>query len=52
MIWKLNAWGIGGTQSARPRAFEPSGAFGRNQAVIAPGTGLGEAGLYWDGGPA
>ena len=26
-----------------------SGTITGNQAVIAPGTGLGEAGLFWDG---
>jgi len=46
---EANAWGIGGLnpQDLVPlNRVEPSVG---NQAVIAPGTGLGEAGLYWDG---
>lgn len=48
---EANAWGIGalGQQDLvslnRGGSAEATG----NQAVIAPGTGLGEAGLYWDG---
>ena len=29
--------------------YEPENLLGGNLALIAPGTGLGEAGLYWDG---
>jgi glucokinase len=56
---EANAWGIGalGPQDLIPlNRVEPSSgnqAVGNpavgNQAVIAPGTGLGEAGLFWDG---
>ena len=55
---EANAWGIGGlkgddlvrlnqlgTNSAAPTPAPPIG----NQAVVSAGTGLGEAGLYWDG---
>ena len=47
---EANAWGIGalGQQdfvSLNRGSDQASG----NQAVIAPGTGLGQAGLYWDG---
>jgi glucokinase len=46
---EANAWGIGGLS---PQDLIPlnrvAGAVG-NQAVIAPGTGLGEAGLFWNG---
>jgi glucokinase len=47
---EANAWGIG---ALTPDDLVPlnrvSGAALGNQAVIAPGTGLGEAGLFWDG---
>ncbi len=47
---EANAWGIGGLGAGDlvplNRVSEP--AVG-NQAVVAPGTGLGEAGLFWDG---
>jgi glucokinase len=46
---EASAWGIGalGSQDLVPlNQVAPS--FG-NQAVIAPGTGLGEAGLFWNG---
>ena len=46
---EASAWGIG---ALNPQDLTPlnqvSLAIG-NQAVIAPGTGLGEAGLFWDG---
>jgi glucokinase len=48
---EANAWGIGALEANdlvplhRISGRQPTG----NQAVIAPGTGLGEAGLYWDG---
>jgi len=47
---EANAWGIGALAAGdlhtlNPATVPPVG----NQAVIAPGTGLGEAGLYWDG---
>jgi glucokinase len=47
---EASAWGIGALADSDlvtlNRVTEP--AIG-NQAVIAPGTGLGEAGLFWDG---
>jgi glucokinase len=47
---EANAWGIGGLA---PSDLVPLNGISRtpvgNQAVIAPGTGLGEAGLFWDG---
>jgi glucokinase len=46
---EAGAWGIGGLT---PQDMVPLNQVGRstgNQAVIAPGTGLGEAGLYWNG---
>jgi glucokinase len=46
---EANAWGIGGLapEDLTPLNRVPSAA--GNQAVIAPGTGLGEAGLFWNG---
>jgi glucokinase len=47
---EASAWGIGALE---PTDLVPlnhvSGPAVGNQAVIAPGTGLGEAGLFWDG---
>jgi len=44
------AWGIGALDAADLVALNHvSGPAVGNQAVIAPGTGLGEAGLFWDG---
>jgi glucokinase len=47
---EANAWGIGGLA---PSDLVPLNCISPtpvgNQAVIAPGTGLGEAGLFWDG---
>jgi len=44
------AWGIGALTAADLVALNrESGSAVGNQAVIAPGTGLGEAGLFWDG---
>jgi len=47
---EAGAWGIGALE---PGDLVPlnkvSGPVIGNQAVIAPGTGLGEAGLFWDG---
>jgi glucokinase len=47
---EANAWGIGALD---PGDLVPlnnvSGPTVGNQAVISPGTGLGEAGLFWDG---
>jgi len=47
---EANAWGIGGlgVHDLVP-LNEVSGPAIGNQAVVAPGTGLGEAGLFWDG---
>jgi glucokinase len=44
------AWGIGAlTAGDRVPLNRVPGPVTGNQAVIAPGTGLGEAGLFWDG---
>ena len=44
------AWGIGALGQADLVALnDVSGPVTGNQAVVAPGTGLGEAGLFWDG---
>jgi glucokinase len=47
---EASAWGIGalGAEDLVP-LNKISGPISGNQAVIAPGTGLGEAGLFWDG---
>jgi glucokinase len=47
---EASAWGIGGLDDGDlvPLNHVSDTAVG-NQAVIAPGTGLGEAGLFWDG---
>ena len=47
---EANAWGIGALSSADLVCLnQGSTTAAGNQAVIAPGTGLGEAGLFWDG---
>jgi glucokinase len=47
---EASAWGIGALETTDLVALNPvSGPAVGNQAVIAPGTGLGEAGLFWDG---
>ena len=47
---EASAWGIGGLAASDLVALNRvSGATVGNQAVVAPGTGLGEAGLFWDG---
>ena len=47
---EANAWGIGALAAGDLVALNHiSGRAVGNQAVIAPGTGLGEAGLFWDG---
>jgi glucokinase len=44
------AWGIGALGDADLVVLnQGSGSARGNQAVVAPGTGLGEAGLFWDG---
>jgi glucokinase len=44
------AWGIGALGPGDLVALnQVSGPVTGNQAVVAPGTGLGEAGLFWDG---
>jgi glucokinase len=44
------AWGIGALGPADLVSLnQVSGPVAGNQAVVAPGTGLGEAGLFWDG---
>jgi glucokinase len=47
---EASAWGIGALSSGDLVSLNsvPGPVVG-NQAVIAPGTGLGEAGLFWDG---
>jgi len=47
---EANAWGIGALSANDLVTLNQGGspAIG-NQAVISPGTGLGEAGLFWDG---
>jgi glucokinase len=46
---EANAWGIGGLSPNDLIPLNRVPPSVGNQAVIAPGTGLGEAGLYWDG---
>jgi glucokinase len=46
---EANAWGIGALSSEDVIPLNRVGPATGNQAVIAPGTGLGEAGLYWNG---
>jgi glucokinase len=47
---EASAWGIGAlTTGDFVSLNRVSGPVSGNQAVIAPGTGLGEAGLFWDG---
>ncbi len=47
---EASAWGIGALAEADLVPLNRvSGTVVGNQAVIAPGTGLGEAGLFWDG---
>lgn len=47
---EASAWGVGALeQSDLVPLNQISGKVVGNQAVIAPGTGLGEAGLFWDG---
>ena len=47
---EATAWGLGALSASELAELLPGapGAAG-NAAVIAAGTGLGEAGLYWDG---
>jgi glucokinase len=46
---EASAWGIGALSSQDMIPLNRVGPSVGNQAVIAPGTGLGEAGLYWNG---
>jgi len=47
---EASAWGIGGLAASDLVPLNHvNGPVSGNQAVIAPGTGLGEAGLFWDG---
>ena len=47
---EASAWGIGALAASDLVALNKvTGPVSGNQAVIAPGTGLGEAGLFWDG---
>ena len=46
---EANAWGIGGLGQQDLVSLNQVPPSTGNQAVIAPGTGLGQAGLYWNG---
>ena len=46
---EANAWGIGALGPQDLIALDRVAPAAGNQAVIAPGTGLGEAGLFWNG---
>jgi len=46
---EASAWGIGALSEADLVPLNGVSGTTGNQAVIAPGTGLGEAGLFWDG---
>jgi glucokinase len=46
---EATAWGIGALGPQDFTSLHSGAGTEGNQAVIAPGTGLGEAGLYWDG---
>jgi len=47
---EASAWGIGAlSENDQVPLNRVSGPATGNQAVIAPGTGLGEAGMFWDG---
>jgi len=46
---EANAWGIGALSPQDLIALNRVAPSTGNQAVIAPGTGLGEAGLFWNG---
>src|SRR3954465_3243837 len=47
---EASAWGIGALSKGDLVTLNVGGAtIAGNQAVVAPGTGLGEAGLFWDG---
>ena len=46
---EANAWGIGALGAEDMVALNRVAPAVGNQAVIAPGTGLGEAGLFWNG---
>jgi glucokinase len=47
---EASAWGIGALGIEDLVTLNPgAGSVAGNQAVVAPGTGVGEAGLFWDG---
>lgn len=46
---EANAWGIPALASKDLVSLNQAAASSGNQAVISAGTGLGEAGMYWDG---
>jgi glucokinase len=47
---EASAWGIGALGMEDLVTLNPgAGSVAGNQAVVAPGTGLGQAGLFWDG---
>src|SRR5436190_10158022 len=46
---EATGWGVGALSASDVVSLNHITGAGGNQAVIAAGTGLGEAGLYWDG---
>ena len=46
---EATGWGVGALAPEHLVSLNHVSSIGGNQAVIAAGTGLGEAGLYWDG---
>jgi glucokinase len=46
---EATAWGIGALSPSDLTSLNRVSSAVGNQAVVAPGTGLGEAGLFWDG---
>jgi len=46
---EASAWGVGGLASQDLTPLNSVAQSVGNQAVIAPGTGLGEAGMFWNG---
>jgi len=46
---EATGWGVGALSPEHLVSLNQISSIGGNQAVIAAGTGLGEAGLYWDG---
>lgn len=46
---EANAYGLAGLEKEDFEELKKGSAISGNAAIISPGTGLGEAGLYWDG---